>query len=354
MGTEAAGQAKTDAIATATSAEAIERELAQIQGKDLQSSRGSLALASQGVVLNNLQDAWRFATIIQSTGLAPKDMNTPAKILLAMQMGMEVGLPPMASIQNIAVINGRPSLWGDVCLGLCRKSGLFDESAFTQDWEYDPQGNAIKATCTVRRLPNGQPIVSTFTWEEAKAARLDAKDTYKNYRKRMLMNRARAFALRDGFSDVLKGVTIAEEAQDLPERNITPTPPASAKPESLDDLTETLQASQQELDRRKAQDDTMKESVGLPAESITEPTPAEELAAVAGESDDYPITAIKQSIADCKYVVEVNKVRALWCGASSKLTEGQKFEVGNVCDARLAEIKNKGKKAGGDDQGSLV
>ncbi len=337
MPNEAAAQATTetpkpDALAKATSAETIRAELDKVQGQGLGGARGALELASQGVVLRNLDDAWRFATIIGSTGLAPKDLNTPAKILLAMQLGMEVGLPPMASIQNIAVINGRPSLWGDVCLGLCRRSGLFDEEAFEQVWQYDAEGNAVKAICTVRRLPNGKKIVSEFTWAEAVKAKLDTKDTYKSYRKRMLMNRARAFALRDGFADVLKGVLIAEEAADLPERNITPAPATAAPVTSLDELTEQLNASAAAAEQQATAEQPEQ----------AEQTAAEELAEAAAEQptqagEEDPLPAIK--LGDCKYVTDVEAVRKVWAAPTSKLSALQKKEIHAACDARSAEIR---------------
>jgi hypothetical protein len=52
----------------------------------------------------------------------------------------------------------------------------------------------------------------------------------------MLKMRARGFALRDGFSDVLRGLGIAEEVQDTPMRDVTPPqpprPPAPPAPPS--------------------------------------------------------------------------------------------------------------------------
>lgn len=353
MTTEAAapaGNQNTEAIAVSATSESIERELAQMTGGDMSQSRGAIGLAAQGVVLNNLQDAWRFAGIIASTGLAPKGMETPAKILLAMQMGMELGLPPMASIQNIAVINGRPSIWGDVQLGLCRSKGLFDEEAYERVWDYDDNGNAVAAHCTVRRLPNGKPVTESFTIQEARQADLMGKDIWKKYTKRMLMNRAQTYALRAAFSDVLKGTLTVEEANDLPERNITPAAPTSSRPESLDDLTQQLQDSQEELDRRNGENATAT-GAQTAAEPARESTPAEELAAAA-TSDDDPLVAIKKTIAEARYAVDVNKLRAAWCGQSSKLTDAQKFEINAALDARLGEIKGKKKSSG--DQGALV
>ena len=49
----------------------------------------------------------------------------PNNILVAVQWGFEIGLAPMQALQNIAVINGRPSLWGDSLLALVKGHKAF-------------------------------------------------------------------------------------------------------------------------------------------------------------------------------------------------------------------------------------
>jgi len=166
----------------------------------------------QGLQLATLDDMWRFACAVAKSGLAPKGLETPEAALIALEMGSEIGLPPMAAIQNIAVINRRPSVWGDIMLGLCQQSGLFDNAIFEERLE--GAGKAMAATCTVRRLPDGKPIVRSFSMEQAIRAALAAKDIWKSYPERMLQMRARSIALRDAFPDVLKGLRSAEEERD--------------------------------------------------------------------------------------------------------------------------------------------
>ncbi len=167
------------------------------------------ALSPTGAfVPSTLTEAVEVAKLLASSGLLPKqyDGNVGA-VLVAMQMGAEVGLPPMAAIQNIAVINGRPSLWGDAMLAVCMahpKWGGIEES-----------GDAKTATCTVWRKGDEKPRTVTFTIEDARTAGLANKDTYKQYPARMLQMRARAFALRDKFPDALRGLASAEEMEDV-------------------------------------------------------------------------------------------------------------------------------------------
>jgi len=167
----------------------------------------------------NLGEAMEMAKILADSSIVPKDFQgRPGNVLIACQWGAELGLQPLQAMQSIAVINGRPSIWGDAMLGLVQGSGLLDSI----HEEISDDGKV--ATCTLRRRGHAQPISRTFTMEDADRAGLSRKDgPWKQYPKRMLQLRARAFALRDGFADVLRGVAIAEEARDTPVmRDVTP------------------------------------------------------------------------------------------------------------------------------------
>jgi hypothetical protein len=64
---------------------------------------------SLGLAPLEVDAAWRFAKMLAGSSMVPKQFqNRPEDVLVAMQYGVEVGLPPMASLQSIAVINGRP------------------------------------------------------------------------------------------------------------------------------------------------------------------------------------------------------------------------------------------------------
>lgn len=167
----------------------------------------------------NLGEAMEMAKILADSSIVPKDFQgRPGNVLIACQWGAELGLQPLQAMQSIAVINGRPSIWGDAMLGLVQGSGLLDSI----HEEISDDGKV--ATCTLRRRGHAQAISRTFTMEDADRAGLSRKDgPWKQYPKRMLQLRARAFALRDGFADVLRGVAIAEEARDTPVmRDVTP------------------------------------------------------------------------------------------------------------------------------------
>ena len=176
---------------------------------------------SQGVKLASLEDAFRFANAIVASGFAPRGMEKPEAVLVAIQLGAELGLTPMAALQNTAVINGRPAIYGDAALALVRASGLLESFNEEEVGEAGKDSFGIRVTATRR---DGSKGSETFTVADAKAAKLWGKaGPWTDYPRRMLKFRARGFVLRDVFGDVLKGLRTAEEVRDYPEeRNITP------------------------------------------------------------------------------------------------------------------------------------
>jgi hypothetical protein len=145
----------------------------------------------------------------------PAFKGQPESIMLAIQMGSELGLAPMQSLQNISVVNGRPTVWGDAVIGLCRQSPVCKDVVETVSGE----GEKMTATCTAIRV-GSEPVVRTFSVDDAKKAGLWGKaGPWQQYPKRMLQMRARGFAVRDAFPDVLRGLITAEEAADIPVRD---------------------------------------------------------------------------------------------------------------------------------------
>jgi hypothetical protein len=104
------------------------------------------------------------------------------------------------------------------------------------------------ARCTVRRKGRPTPSCAVFSWKDAKQAALAGKDTYKQYPGRMLKARARAFALRDAFPDVLCGVYSSDEAADMPptEATVATFPDGSEQPTT--DLEQLIEADGEIVD----------------------------------------------------------------------------------------------------------
>lgn len=164
------------------------------------------------IIPTDMDQVWRFATIVAKSGMAPKGMEKPEAICVAIMHGLEVGLKPLMALQRIAVINGRPSIWGDGAIGLVRASGLCEYVSETMTGEND----LMVAMCRTKRKGEKDIIERSYSVSDAKKAGLWGKSgPWQTSPKRMLQMRARGFALRDGFADVLGGLYIAEELDDL-------------------------------------------------------------------------------------------------------------------------------------------
>jgi hypothetical protein len=155
-----------------------------------------------------MEEAFRVSTAIAQSGLAPKGLDRPEQILVAIMAGAELGLAPFQSLQSFAVVNGRPTLWGDGLMAVARSGGVR-----VREW-IEGEGDRMIAHCEVTR-PDGEVIPRRFSVADAKKAGLWGKaGPWQNYPQRMLAMRARAWALRDGCADMLRGFQVREEVED--------------------------------------------------------------------------------------------------------------------------------------------
>lgn len=216
----------------------------------------------------NLEEALKFADIMSKSDLVPKDFkDKPGNILVAIQKGLEIGLSPMAALESIAVINGRASLWGDALLGLVQVSPQYE-------WHNEAESVPTKGVCIVKRKGH-EPHRVEFSLEDAKRAGLLGKPgPWQQYTARMLTLRARAFALRDKFADVLKGLSMAEEALDIPQPHI-PSVSAEVQAPAAPSLKDKLKAK-------------IEEPVAVIVEAA-QPNPAQALQDAAKELSGEPV-----------------------------------------------------------------
>ena len=189
-----------------------------------------------GMRPTTIDEAFRMATAFSTSDLVPKTFRgRPADILVAMQLGAELGLAPMQALQSIAVINGRPSIWGDGLLALIMASPLYVDH--TEYFEVDGQQrdglvvddlkkDTTAAVCTFVRHHKATPVTRRFSIAQAKKAGLLGKEgAWQGFPDRMLAMRARGFAARDAFPDLLRGLKAAEEVQDIEDDDEAPIPP---------------------------------------------------------------------------------------------------------------------------------
>jgi len=172
------------------------------------------------LVPQTLEEGFRLASAMAASGMTPRDIDTPEKVLVAIMAGAELGMKPFQAVQSFAIVNGRPSLWGDGLMALALTNGLDIE-----EW-HEGEGDQMTAFCRVTRPDNGKVVTREYSVTDAKTAKLWGKTSmsgkpspWVTQPKRMLQMRARSFAIRDAAADVLRGMPIKEEIEDFMEAN---------------------------------------------------------------------------------------------------------------------------------------
>jgi len=186
----------------------------------------------QGFAPQTMTEAIDFSNMLSKSTMVPKAyQNKPEDVLVAVQWGYELGLAPLQALQNIATINGKPSVYGDAAMALVQNSPVCED--VKEYFEGEGTSNPI-AVCVAKRK-NRTEVISKYSVEDAKRAGLwNKQGPWTQYPKRMLQMRARGFALRDAFPDVLKGLITVEEAQDYPDDTAPPQAPQIKHANPLD------------------------------------------------------------------------------------------------------------------------
>lgn len=182
--------------------------------------RSPVSIGSRGIQITTHEELWRFAQHVCKTEFVPKEFRgDPGSTMVAMEYALELGLPMLQGLQNIMVVNGRPSIWGDLGLAMVEASGLQED--FFEDFEGTPYEDSFRAICISKRRGRTRPTIWQYSVLDAKVAKLwgkkgrDNQDTpWTTNPKRMLQMRARWFVLRNAYADVLRGLYGREEMED--------------------------------------------------------------------------------------------------------------------------------------------
>ena len=192
-----------------------------------------IELTAGGMKMKTVAEVYGFCELIGRAGMLPKGVTLEGAVVATLA-GARLGLDPFQAVQGVAVVNGRPALWGDAMLAVVKGSGLLED----EQVEYLPSRKECAGVrYTAKRKGVRSPYIGTFSRTDAERAGLWGKPgPWAQYPERMLLNRARAFALRDGFADVLRGIACREEVEDTivdapaPAPSVPPPNEPPAKP----------------------------------------------------------------------------------------------------------------------------
>lgn len=159
----------------------------------------------------------QLAETVANTDFVPTALRgKPAAVAAAILFGRELDMPPMQALNQVHVIEGRPSLSAEHMRAMVLAAGH----------SLTVSGDAGQATATGRRLlwrnPQtgepmyGDPVTVTWTMAQAKYAGLvtEKRKNWMKYPRAMLKARATAELCRDLFADITHGLDAVEEAED--------------------------------------------------------------------------------------------------------------------------------------------
>lgn len=210
--------------------------------------RAAMTTAFQGLIPTSIGEAFALAGYLANSKAIPVSYRgKPETILTVILAGLEIGLTPIRSLNNLTNISGNLGMKADLQLALVRRSGLLDfyDEGFEVRGKTDTDlaartQDGAKILALVKAVPDGKPYgwasaqrkgvgeaitTRTFTWIDAETAeiwerdedggekrktKLSAKFNYVAFPADMYPKRARGRVLQITHSDVLAGMLSAE------------------------------------------------------------------------------------------------------------------------------------------------
>ena len=172
-------------------------------------------LAENAKLLNNI---YKLAKIYANSTMIPKDyQRNPDNCFVALELSGRMGVSPTLVMQNLVVVQGRPSWAGQACIALVNGSGKF-----TGDLDFITVGvpgqDDWGVYCRAYRKSDGQELTGTtvtmqMAMDEGWLGKNGSK--WKTMPEQMLKYRAASCFARTYCPEVLMGFSTADEAEDV-------------------------------------------------------------------------------------------------------------------------------------------
>lgn len=311
--------------------------------------KAPIELNKAGMELKNIDDMWRAAQMFHASSLVPEAMDSPQKIVVALQAGAELGFLPWQSLQCLYVVKGRVGLSGQAMLGLIRKHKTCEYIKTSFDGrEYEDN---FQAVVTSKRRDEGVEHITTFSVDDAKRAGLwegmgktrPKESPWYKHPKDMLTWRAVSRHTRLYYSDDITGFYTEDEIMAMAPDNV-PLVGEAAEP-GVQGLVKRVEAQSKDPEPKpepekpeekpkKKRGRPRKEKADEPKEETT-PEPAPNAPEGTGEAAPEPSDAPTQT-PEQQALVAVNKFRCNICKREfSQMTDDEKCPY---CFGKCTEI----------------
>lgn len=163
-----------------------------------------------------LEKAWKSAKFLANTDIVPQTFRKPENCLIALDIANRTGMQPLTVMQNLYVVQGKPSWSGQMCIALINGCGRFTplEFTFVGEVETDSWGCYAHA----KRLDNGKEYTSdivTIAMAKKEGWYNKSGSKWQSMPVQMAMYRAGAFFGRVHCPDVLLGLPLIDEMNDV-------------------------------------------------------------------------------------------------------------------------------------------
>lgn len=205
----------------------MENEIIDIQAVVPAEQQGTTQLAAHTATdfVDSFRECYKLAQTLCTAAIIPTAYhNKPADVAIAVDMASRMGVSPMMVMQNLYVVQGKPSWSGQACKAFIGQKYKNVKTIYVGEKGSDDRGCYIKAEDDQGDVLEG----STVTIRMAKAEGWYGKNgsKWQAMPEQMLAYRAAAFFARVHCPEILMGCAVEGEAED------------AAKPQSLGDIME--------------------------------------------------------------------------------------------------------------------
>lgn len=166
----------------------------------------------QGGFIESFRESYKLASVFAKSSLVPQQYQGKTEdCAIAVDMAERMGVTPLMVMQNLYVVKGKPSWSGQACISFIKAKYGEAEPVYTGERGTDSRG------CYVRAVkPDGEVIEGTeVTIRMAKAEGWTANKKWVNMPELMLAYRAAAFFARVYCPEILMGVAVEGEVDDM-------------------------------------------------------------------------------------------------------------------------------------------
>ncbi len=252
------------------------------------------------------QDYYRIAKDLASSTLIPDEFrNKPSNVMIALNLSSRMGADPLAIMQSMYIVHGKPSFSASFIAGIVEQSGKFGflEYVMSGDEQSDDYGCRINTTVSSTGNKIEGPLI-TIRMAKAEGWYQKKGSKWPNMREHMLQNRAVTFFARRYAGSVLLGMNTTDELEDIQDINPIKGQPAMSKADIKDSLIGETEIIPKTDEPKKGKPVEVKKE----AEPVKEKKEAEKTkeAATLDQVNPFTLQDLLEEIEDAKEITEVN------------------------------------------------